>query len=67
VTYREAFRPDLPLGVAYLMFTCWRQIYGMVSMAGNGHLAVAGFDAVFEDMMGHLLRSLGLEPSPHLR
>lgn len=68
-TYRNAFRPDLPLGVAHLMLTCWRQIYGVVSMTVNGHLAFAfdDYDALFEDMMASLLGLLGVEPSPNVR
>ncbi|MGJ3558950.1 TetR family transcriptional regulator [Streptomyces sp. INA 01156] len=42
--YRAAVCPDLPLGVAYLMFTCWRQIYGMTCMAVYHHLGFAVTD-----------------------
>ncbi|MBX6382274.1 MAG: TetR/AcrR family transcriptional regulator [Microbispora sp.] len=67
--YRDAMNPDLPLGVAYLMITCWRQIYGLLSMAVHGHLGFAFEDPepLFEDMIEDLLALLGLHVSPRLR
>lgn len=60
--YRDAFGPELPLGVALLMITCWRQIYGVLCMAVYGHLSFAFGDhlPLYEDMMDHLLGLLGL-------
>ncbi|MFF2780979.1 hypothetical protein ACFVU3_39560 [Streptomyces sp. NPDC058052] len=60
---------QLPLGVAYVMFTCWRQIYGIMCMAVYGHLdyAFTGCRALFDDMIAGLLERLGLQVSPNLR
>ncbi|MFD9289213.1 TetR/AcrR family transcriptional regulator [Streptomyces sp. NPDC060030] len=69
VAYRDGMDPDLPLGVVYLMITCWRQIYGMVCMAVHEHLAFAFDDwrPLFEDMMRRLLEMLGLDGAPTIR
>ncbi|MQY11091.1 hypothetical protein SRB5_12050 [Streptomyces sp. RB5] len=66
VVYGRSVCPDQPVGVAYLMFTCWRQVYGVVCMAANRHLDFAyhEYDAVFEDLMDRILRLLGLTRSP---
>lgn len=68
-TYRTAMNPELPLGVAYLMITCWRQIYGVTCMAVYGHFGFAFGDhkALFHDMITNLLRTLGLNPQPNPR
>ncbi|SEN40225.1 TetR/AcrR family transcriptional regulator [Nonomuraea pusilla] len=68
-TYREILQPELPLGVVQVMIACWRQIYGLVSMAVYGHLAFAfdDIEPLFDDMMDSLLALLGLEPSPNRR
>ncbi|WP_214409904.1 hypothetical protein [Sphaerisporangium fuscum] len=67
--YRDTFGPELPLGVAFLMITCWRQIYGLICMGVYGHLAFAFDDQLplFEDMIDRLLGLLGLTRSPRLR
>ncbi|MDT9692651.1 TetR family transcriptional regulator [Streptomyces sp. P9(2023)] len=67
--YRQAIRPELPLGVMYLMITCWRQIYGVTCMAVYSHLRFAFGDHhdLFHDMIVNLLGMLGLRPSPNLR
>ncbi|MGW2476576.1 TetR/AcrR family transcriptional regulator [Streptomyces sp. NPDC001665] len=63
-TYRQAMNLHLPLGVAYLMITCWRQIYGVTCMAVYGHFGFAFGDhhALFHDMITNLLKTLGLNP-----
>lgn len=68
-TYREAIGIELPIGVAFLMITCWRQIYGLICMAVYSHLSFAYADPLplFEHMMDELLGLLGLSRSPHLR
>jgi Tetracyclin repressor-like, C-terminal domain len=68
-TYRQTIDPEFPLGVAHLMITCWRQIYGLLSMAVHGNLAFAYEDyrALFEDMMDDLIPMLGLQRSPRPR
>lgn len=67
--YRLTLNPDLPLGVIYLMITCWRQIYGLVSMAVHQHMSFAfdNHDLLFEDMIDQLLGLIGLQRSPRLR
>ncbi|NMI54258.1 TetR/AcrR family transcriptional regulator [Streptomyces sp. RLA2-12] len=67
--YRAQVCPHLPAGVAYLMITCWRQIYGITCMAVYGHLDYAFDDhrALFDDMIASLLGLLGLSVSPGLR
>lgn len=67
--YREAIGLEVPLGVALLMITCWRQIYGLICMAVYGHLAFSFEDhlPLFEHMMDRLLGLLGLSRSPNLR
>ncbi|MFF5969943.1 TetR/AcrR family transcriptional regulator [Streptomyces sp. NPDC012769] len=67
--YRAQVCPHLPPGVAYLMFTCWRQIYGLTCMAVYGHLdyAFTDYRALFDDMIVGLLERLGLPVSPGLR
>ncbi|MFI0728345.1 TetR/AcrR family transcriptional regulator [Streptomyces sp. NPDC021225] len=67
-TYRKVIGLEVPLGVAFLMLTCWRQIYGMLCLAVYGHLSYALDDPVplFEDMMDRLLGILGLTRSPRL-
>lgn len=64
-TYRAEICPHLPVGVVYLMLSCWRQIYGLLCMAVYDHLGFAFKDhgEFFEEMMGHLLGLLGLEVS----
>ncbi|MFD8865745.1 TetR/AcrR family transcriptional regulator [Streptomyces sp. NPDC059590] len=67
-TYREAMGIEVPIGVALLMITCWRQIYGMLCLAVYSHMSYALNDPVplFEDMMDRLLGILGLTRSPRL-
>ncbi|WP_125777554.1 TetR/AcrR family transcriptional regulator [Antribacter gilvus] len=67
--HRDALSPDLPLGVAYLMSTGWRQVVGLLSMAAYGHLEFAyqGHVELFDDMMVSILTYLNLEVSPDLR
>ncbi|MFG3441199.1 TetR/AcrR family transcriptional regulator [Nonomuraea sp. NPDC047897] len=67
--YRDIIGLDLPVGVALLMMTCWRQIYGLLCLAVYGHLRAAFGDhlPLFEDMMDDLLGRLGLTRSPGLR
>ncbi|MET8921720.1 TetR/AcrR family transcriptional regulator [Streptomyces sp. NPDC047802] len=67
--YRAQVCPHLPTGVAYLMLTCWRQIYGITCMAAFGHLdyAFGDYRALFDDMIASLLALLGLSVSPGLR
>lgn len=61
--YARTIGTDLPLGAVKLLFVCWRQLYGVLSMAVNGHLAYAfgddGYQAVYEDMVADLLRRVG--------
>lgn len=66
--YREAMGIEVPIGVALLMITCWRQIYGMLCLAVYSHMSYALDDPVplFEDMMDRLLGILGLTRSPRL-
>ena len=68
-TYRDAITPDLPVGVVYLMITCWRQIYGVLTMAVNKHLdfAIDDIEPLFNDMFGGLIHLLGLEPPSQVR
>jgi AcrR family transcriptional regulator len=58
--------PELPLGVMFVMVSCWRQIYGLTCMAVYGHLATAfdDFHPLFERMLDELLGRLGLTRSP---
>ncbi|WP_245737870.1 TetR/AcrR family transcriptional regulator [Streptomyces sparsogenes] len=67
-TYREVVGLDVPIGVVFLMLTCWRQIYGMLCLAVYRHMSFALSDPVplFEDMMDRLLGLLGLSRSPRL-
>jgi AcrR family transcriptional regulator len=68
--YQQAVSPELPLGAVRAMLYCWRQIYGLICMAVNHHLAFAfadGYEALFEDMMADLLPKLGVLPSPKRR
>lgn len=60
--YGRLMKHDYPAGVAMVMITCWRQIYGMLCMAVYGHLS-SSFDdylPLFEDMMDHLLALCGV-------
>lgn len=68
--YRDAVGgQDLPLGVAHLMVTSWRQVYGLQCMAVYGHQEFAFGDhvALQEDMVSALLVRFGLEPHPTVR
>lgn len=68
--YRDAVGGhDLPLGVAYLMVTSWRQVYGLQCMAVYGHQEFAFDDhvALHEDMVSALLVRFGLDPHPTVR
>lgn len=68
--YRDAVGgPDLPLGVAHLMVTAWRQVYGLQCMAVYGHQEFAFGDhvALHEDMVSALLEQMGLDPHPAVR
>ncbi|MFI6424592.1 TetR/AcrR family transcriptional regulator [Promicromonospora sp. NPDC050880] len=68
--YRDAVGgPDLPLGVAHLMVTAWRQVYGLQCMAVYGHQEFAFGDhvALHEDMVSALLAQMGLDPHPTVR
>lgn len=70
VVYQQTVSPGLPLGAIRAMMYCWRQIYGLICMAVNHHLAFAfddGYEAMFEDMMADLLPKLGVLPSPKRR
>jgi AcrR family transcriptional regulator len=60
---------DLPLGVAHLMVTSWRQVYGLQCMAVYGHQEFAFGDhvALHEDLVSSLLVQMGLEPHPTVR
>ncbi|MFE9622520.1 TetR/AcrR family transcriptional regulator [Streptomyces sp. NPDC006527] len=66
--YRDLMRsgPELPLGVAFVMITCWRQIYGLTCMAVYGHFATVFDDCVplFNRMLDELLGLLGLRRAP---
>ncbi|MFD5311857.1 MULTISPECIES: TetR/AcrR family transcriptional regulator [Streptomyces] len=57
---------DFPLGVALLMITCWRQIYGLLCMAVYSHFATAFDDylPLFNRMLDELLGMLGLVRYP---
>jgi AcrR family transcriptional regulator len=68
--YRDAVGgQDLPLGIAHLMVTSWRQVYGLQCMAVYGHQEFAFGDhvALHEDMVSALLTQMGLEPHPTVR
>ena len=68
--YRDAVGgQDLPLGVAHLMVTSWRQIYGLQCMAVYGHQEFAFGDhvALHEDLVSSLLVRFGLDPHPAVR
>lgn len=56
----------LPLGVAYWMVTCWRQVYGLLCMAVYDHLgfAFADYEALFDDLLTQMFAMMGLEISP---
>jgi AcrR family transcriptional regulator len=61
--YRRLMRsPELPLGVTFVMISCWRQIYGLTCMAVYGHLSTAFDDwlPLFDRMLDELLGRLGL-------
>jgi len=65
--YRDAVGgQDLPLDVAHLMVTCWRQVYGLQCMAVYGHQEFAFDDhvALHEDLISSLLVQMGLDPHP---
>ncbi|MFC8804121.1 TetR/AcrR family transcriptional regulator [Streptomyces anthocyanicus] len=65
--YRRLMRsPELPLGVTFVMISCWRQIYGLTCMAVYGHLATAFDDCLplFDRMLDELLGRLGLTRTP---
>ncbi|MFF5557028.1 TetR/AcrR family transcriptional regulator [[Kitasatospora] papulosa] len=60
--YGRLMQHDYPVGVAMVMITCWRQIYGLLCMAVYGHLA-SSFDdylPLFENMMDDLLALCGV-------
>ncbi|MER8087347.1 TetR/AcrR family transcriptional regulator [Streptomyces sp. NPDC058316] len=60
--YGRLMEHDYPPGVAMVMITCWRQIYGLLCMAVYGHLA-SSFDdylPLFENMMDDLLALCGV-------
>lgn len=66
-TYRDAVGgQDLPLGIAHLMVTSWRQVYGLQCMAVYGHQEFAFGDhvALHEDLVSSLLVRFGLDPHP---
>jgi AcrR family transcriptional regulator len=60
--YRRLLGHDYPVGVAMVMITCWRQIYGLLCMAVYGHLASTFNDCLplFENMMDNLLALCGV-------
>ncbi|MEU2060989.1 TetR/AcrR family transcriptional regulator [Streptomyces sp. NPDC013455] len=60
--YRRLMGHDYPVGVAMVMITCWRQIYGLLCMAVYGHLASSFDDCLplFENMMDDLLALCGV-------
>ncbi|MGW2082779.1 TetR/AcrR family transcriptional regulator [Streptomyces sp. NPDC001939] len=60
--YGRLMGHEYPTGVAMVMITCWRQIYGLLCMAVYGHLA-SSFDdylPLFESMMDNLLALCGV-------
>lgn len=68
--YRDAVGgQDLPLGIAHLMVTSWRQVYGLQCMAVYGHQEFAFGDhvALHEDLVSSLLVRFGLDPHPTVR
>ncbi len=68
--YRDAVGGhDLPLGVAHLMVTSWRQVYGLQCMAVYGHqeFAFGNHVALHEDLVSSLLFRFGLDPHPTVR
>lgn len=68
--YRDAVGGhDLPLGIAHLMVTSWRQVYGLQCMAVYGHQEFAFGDhvALHEDLVSSLLVRFGLDPHPTVR
>ncbi|MBP0448792.1 helix-turn-helix transcriptional regulator [Kitasatospora sp. RG8] len=64
--YAELLGPDYPPGVALLMITCWRQIYGLLCMAVYRHLAATFDDCLplFDHMLDDLLGRLGVSRAP---
>ncbi|MER5691157.1 TetR/AcrR family transcriptional regulator [Streptomyces mirabilis] len=69
LAYRRLVGQEFPVGVALLMATCWRQIYGLLCMAVYNHFATVFDDCVplFEHMVDDLLALLGVERSPEQR
>ncbi|MFB8027294.1 MULTISPECIES: TetR/AcrR family transcriptional regulator [unclassified Streptomyces] len=60
--YRLEMGHEFPNGVALIMITCWRQIYGLLCMAVYGHFGSMFGDhlALFEHMMDDLLALCGV-------
>ncbi|MET8570105.1 TetR/AcrR family transcriptional regulator [Streptomyces sp. NPDC004783] len=69
IVYRDLIGLDHPAGVVLHMITCWRQIYGILCMAVNRHLAAPFDDFVplFNRMMDDLLGQFGLSRAPGQR
>ncbi len=60
--YGRLMEHEYPAGVAMVMITCWRQIYGLLCMAVYGHMASSFDDCLplFENMMDDLLALCGV-------
>jgi len=60
--YGQTLRPDMPLGLAYQILTCWRHLYGVICMGVYGHLEFADgeLQPLFEDTMSEILQILNL-------
>ncbi|MFD7686395.1 TetR/AcrR family transcriptional regulator [Streptomyces sp. NPDC059781] len=69
LAYRRVIGQEFPAGVALLMVTCWRQLYGLLCMSVYSHLATAFDDCVplFEHMVDDLLALLGVACPPERR
>jgi AcrR family transcriptional regulator len=64
VAYRDAVGSTLPIGVTYVILSCWMRLYGLVSLEVLNHLRFALDDAepFFEEQLRVLAQQLGLAP-----
>lgn len=67
--YRTETGVRIPLGALVVFLSCWRSIYGAVSIEVMGHLpAITDQEPIFELMLTDLFSTLGLEyrPADHI-
>jgi hypothetical protein len=62
--YRQLVGGTLPLGVMYVILSCWSRLYGLVSLEVFNHLRFALTDAepFFEEQLRELAAQLGMAP-----